>query len=127
MLSSLYLALAGLLVVALMLRVALMRKRLGVGMGDGGHAELGRAIRVHANAVETLPLALLMLLAAEWGGTPAPLLHAAGITLLGGRLLHAWGMTGRSGYSPGRFWGTVATLLAYLYLVALLIYRSLLA
>ena len=126
MISSLYLAAAALLVVALLLRVAQLRHRLRVGMGDGGHGQLQRAIRVHANAVETLPLALLMLLAAEWLGAAPWLLHVAGLSLLLGRVLHAIGLGRHGGYSVGRFWGTAVTVLCYLWLIALLLYRSLL-
>lgn len=107
--TPLYAGLLGLLIIVLAGLVVRQRWRHQVGLGDGGQETLGRAIRVHANSIENVPLALLLLLLAELTGTPALVLHVAGITLLIARLLHAWGLTRGSGSSFGRFWGTLVT------------------
>ena len=83
----------------------------GVGLGDGGHGELNRRVRAHANAVEYVPLALILLGGMELNGYPDWLVHVFGTALFVSRLLHAWGLATSAGTSPGRFLGTVLTLL----------------
>ena len=65
--SMIYIALSGLLMVGLAVDVVRGRLKYQVGLGDGGHEALGRRIRVHGNAVEYLPIGLLLLLAVENG------------------------------------------------------------
>ncbi len=90
---ALYAALLALLYLGLGLRVIRLRRRLKVAVGDGGQPELQRAVRVHANFAEYVPLALVLLLLAELQGAPAWLLHALGLALLVGRLIHARGVS----------------------------------
>ncbi len=116
MISALYVALTALLLVLLAVRVSLFRRRNGVGIGDGGHADLARAIRVHANLVEWGWPTLLLLLVAELNRAPPLLLHAAGLAFIVGRVLHAVGLSSSSGYSFGRFTGILLTWLALIVL-----------
>ncbi len=79
-------------------------------MGEGPQGELTRAVRAHANTVEYLPLALLLLLLLELGGTAAGLLHGFGASLLLGRLAYVQGVLVHGPEaSPGRFMGTLVT------------------
>jgi len=90
-------------------RVMLGRRRHRVGIGDGGNPALHQAVRVHANAVEwALPVLLLMLVAELNRATPV-LLHVTGIALVVGRLLHAAGLSTRTGVSFGRSVGIALT------------------
>ena len=98
MVTLLYAALCTLLILVLAGRVMAARMKYRVGLGDGGNAELNRRVRAHANAVEYVPLALLLL-----GGME--------LNLLLSRVLHAWGLHVSAGTSPGRFAGTLLTLL----------------
>ena len=107
--TGLYAAFAVLLVLLLAARVSLARRRTGVGISAGGDAELGRRIRAHGNAVESLPLALLLLLLLDLGQTPTLWLHVFGVVLLVGRVLHAFGLSRTAGLSFGRFVGTALT------------------
>ena len=107
--TGLYATFAVLLVLLLAARVSLARRRTGVGIGAGGDAELGRRIRAHGNAVESLPLALLLLLLLDLGQTPTLWLHVFGVVLLVGRVLHAFGLSRTAGLSFGRFVGTALT------------------
>jgi len=109
LITGIYAGLCGLLMLVLAWRVVRVRKREKIGLGDGGHPELQRATRAHANFTEYVPLALVMMLAFETSGGPAALTHAFGATLLIGRVLHAQGLGSSSGYSKGRFYGTLAT------------------
>lgn len=111
MITLLYAALCTLFILGLAVRVMLARGRLKVGLGDGGHGELNRRVRAHSNAVEYVPLALILLGGMELNGYPDWLVHVFGATLVVSRLLHAWGLTVSEGRSTGRFWGTLLTLL----------------
>lgn len=88
-----YAALLALLFVALSIRTIRARRAHKVAIGTGGHAALERAIRVHANFAEYVPLALLLLTLAELRGVPALVLHALALALLVGRCAHAWGVS----------------------------------
>ena len=81
MITMLYAGLCTILVVVLGLRVVLFRFRHRIGIGDGGDATLQRRVRVHANAIENLPLALLLLGGMELNGYPQQLVHGFGATL----------------------------------------------
>ena len=89
--------------------VVVLRMRLKVGIGDGGHRVLKRAIRVHANFIEWVPLATVGLLVADLAGADARLVGGLGATLVLSRGLHAFGLGRHAGSSPGRFIGTALT------------------
>lgn len=112
--SSAYAAICGLLLLVLSARVVQLRRRERIGIGDGNHADLARRIRVHANAVETIPIVLILLALSEAGGAPVVALHVAGAGFVLARVLHAIGFSRSAGYSFGRFWGTLLTWLAIL-------------
>ena len=124
LITSIYAALGAILVVLLALRVVLHRRRTAVGLGDGGDRDLQQCIRVHANAIENLPLALLLLLLLELRGIPAPWLHGLGAAVILSRLLHAWGFSRRKGVSMGRFAGTLGTWLVMLLMAAMLLVHA---
>jgi uncharacterized membrane protein YecN with MAPEG domain len=100
-----------------------LRNTRRVGLGSGGDADLGRAIRVHANAVEYLPIALLLLVLLAIEQTRPGLLHLFGIVLIVGRILHAVGLSSASGRSFGRMVGIGLTGLVMLAMAILLIVR----
>ena len=114
MITGLYAALCALLILALSLRIVALRRRLRVGIGDGGDPGLSRAIRAQANAIEYIPLLLVMLLVAENNGAGEVFVHACGATLVLARVLHAFGLSGSAGTSFGRFYGTLLTWLVLL-------------
>jgi hypothetical protein len=91
--TSVYAALFALFFLALSARVARCRAKTLTALGDGGNPELLRRIRVQGNCAEYGPLALLLMGLAELQGAPGLLVHALGATLLGGRLLHAYGLS----------------------------------
>ncbi|MEX1082579.1 MAG: MAPEG family protein [Halofilum sp. (in: g-proteobacteria)] len=108
--TSIYAALGAVLILALGLNVSIHRRTRGIGLGEGAHGELCRVVRAHANTVEYLPLALLLLLLLEVNGTAAWLLHAFGAALIGARIGYAQGLlTHGPGVSLGRFLGTLVT------------------
>jgi uncharacterized membrane protein YecN with MAPEG domain len=112
--TALYASLAGLFLLVLSFRVVRWRRKLSVGLGDGGQESLLRAQRAQANFIEYVPIALILLAAAESQGLSGWLLQTTGAVLVLARLLHAWGLSQSSGRSFGRYWGTLLTWLVIL-------------
>lgn len=100
--TPLYVALCGLLIFALAALVVRLRLKYRVGIGAGGHAELDRMIRVHANAVEYVPISLLLIFCLEAVGAAWWVIHLLGCTLFLSRLLHALGLGAFAGVSKPR-------------------------
>lgn len=121
--TGLYAALCAILVVVLALRVVLHRGRHRIGIGDGGDKALVKLIRVHGNAIENVPLALLLLLLLELNQTAPAWLHGFGIAIVLGRVLHAFGLSRSAGASAPRFAGTLVSWLAVLAMAALLLWQ----
>ena len=92
MVSSFYAGLLALLIVWLSLGVIKIRRAKKVRLGDGGERDLQAAIRAQGNAIEYIPIALILLLLLELSHAHQILLHIGGIALFIGRLLHAKGM-----------------------------------
>lgn len=116
--TALYASLLAIMYVVLSLRVARRRQKFQVGLGAGESKELERAIRIHGNFAEYVPLALILMGCFEIGGGPSWAVHTAGLVLLVARVLHAIGLTQSGGTSPGRFAGASATFLLLLALAA---------
>ena len=107
--TAVYASLLAVLVVTLVLVVVKLRREFKVGIGDGGNRDLARAIRVHGNAIESIPLFLLLLAVYELNGGHANLLHFFGAIFFFARIAHASGMLASAGASRGRVFGTVGT------------------
>lgn len=96
MITAIYASLSALLIVSLSLSVIKLRRKNRVSVGDGGNEALQLAIRAHSNAVEYIPIALMLLLMLELNGAPKILIHIVGATLLTGRILHATGLPAKN-------------------------------
>ena len=104
--TALYAGLCGLLIIYLAFNVTGFRKRK-VSEGHPDFNAMQVAIRAHGNAVEYIPIALLLLFLAEQNGTAAIWLHILGAAFVASRVGHAWGYTTtQGGAHPGRFFGT---------------------
>ncbi len=69
------------------------------------------ALRVQANFVENVPLALVLLYLVEVSGVGPLVIHLLGGALVLFRLLHAWGMSRNEGASYARLIGAQGTFL----------------
>lgn len=121
--TGLYAALGTLIVLILVTRIIQRRIAAQVGIGAGGDEILARRIRAHGNAIETLPLGLILLLVLELNQTQSVWLHAFGIALVVGRALHAFGLSSTAGRSKGRGLGMLLTLLALIGMSLLLLWQ----
>jgi len=101
LLGLLYLVLAG--------WVVRHRYRAKVGIGDGGDPALARAVRVHGNFAEYVPLTLVLLLLLATAGWGSLYIHVLAGVLFAARLAHALGLAGSDGPSIGRGAGMLGT------------------
>jgi uncharacterized membrane protein YecN with MAPEG domain len=84
--TALYTAILSLVVLALAVNVSMHRGKLKVDIGDGDNPQMLRMIRIHGNAIEYVPIALLLMAVYELDGGSHRILHIAGIALIVGRL-----------------------------------------
>lgn len=105
--TLIYAGLLGLLFLGLSAWVVRRRAQFGVMIGQGEAPELLAAIRAHGNFAEYVPLTLLLMALSEMAGASALLLHAGGIMLLVGRVLHAIGIQIPRAPNVPRFVGTL--------------------
>ena len=91
--TPIYIALLGILFVPFTMRVGLYRVKNEIIIGDGKDEELIRRIRGQGNFVETVPLAVVLVLLMEILGAGETWLHALCALLVGGRFLHYLGIT----------------------------------
>ena len=66
-----------------------LRAKYKVPIGDGGILHLTRILRGHANALENVPMAIILMLVMAGLNTPIFVLHGFGIALTLGRFVHA--------------------------------------
>lgn len=107
-----YLAPLALIFSALSLVVVALRLRGNVPFGDGGDPRLLRAIRVHGNFAEWVPLAAILVGGLESLGAPAAAIHGLMGTLLVARVLHPIGLFSPLDSTPyriGRIAGALST------------------
>ncbi len=114
--TALYASLLALVFLTLSFNVIRLRLKLKVGVGDGGERTLTKAIRIHGNFAEYVPLALILLASYELNGANTVWLHVLGAILFIGRVLHAIGLSKSIGTSKPRFAGTLSTFIVLLIL-----------
>ena len=90
--TATYASLLALLFIGLSVRTLLLRRSLRIPVGDGNNAMLLRAMRVHANFSEYVPLALIVIYLCEITTRSVVLIHVLGLCLLAGRIIHALGV-----------------------------------
>lgn len=90
------------------------RRSAKISLGDGGNPHFLGLIRAHGNFAEYVPLILVLMLVAEINLAPSWVLHSAGVALLIGRIIHAYGLRNHSGASWQRISGMLLTFTALL-------------
>tara|TARA_X000001036_G_C20667004_1_gene801071 strand:+ start:1044 stop:1463 length:420 start_codon:yes stop_codon:yes gene_type:complete len=122
MLTAFYAGIFGLVHVILTLLVVRQRfKHLSL-FGTVNHEgeevrELTRTVRAHGNFVETVPIALIIMLSAELSEVSFLYLHIGGVLLILGRLAHGFALL-KNKRMPYRPAGMILTLLSILWLSA---------
>lgn len=113
MITGFYAAILAGGLIYLLLSVIRMRRDLKIAWGDGGNQDLMRQIRAHGNFVETVPMALILMLVAELSMAPIWFLHLMGLTLIGARAAHYIGLTRDGGIMKFRVGGMAGTITVY--------------
>ncbi len=106
--SSIYIAVNAFIMLALAYLVVRARQANAKAGGTLTEPRDNR-IRAHANNVEYVPMALLLMVAIELSGGAGWLLHGMGIVLTVSRIAHGYGRGKSSDASNGRFYGTLGT------------------
>ncbi|QDP00948.1 MAPEG family protein [Thalassotalea sp. PS06] len=117
--TGFYTGILALLHITLSFKVIGLRRRFQVGLGDGENKDLRKAIRVHGNFIEYVPMAMLLFAIFEVNQGSPMLLHAIGGALVTCRFLHAIGVSKTAGTSWQRFVGVLGTFLAILILAVI--------
>lgn len=125
--TALYAALLSIFLVVLGGLVVRTRIKERIAIGDGGNKAMLAAIRVHANAVENIPIALLLMFLLEVNGGSGWWLHALGEALVVGRVMHAFGLFQKHNVNYWRQMGMVITWLVVLVLSFALLARAILS
>ena len=123
--TAVYAGLLGLVFIALEVPIGVLRTRTGVSLGDGGNPDLTVLIRRHANFVEHVPLALLLIALLELNGAGRGLLHVLGTALVLARLIHPFGLDVHVMRRPPRGFGAAVTSLVILIASGALLWRAL--
>ena len=89
--TALYTAVLVLLVGFLSFQVGKMRDKTSISILHGDNIELAEKIRRHGNAIEYVPIALLLMLVLELNGATSIMLHSLGVVLVLSRIAHAIG------------------------------------
>ena len=92
MIISTYAALLAFFYIYLSFNVIKVRRAEQISLGDNGNSVLQRAIRAHANFMEYVPFAVILLFLAEYQGLASHYCHLLGASLLIGRFFHNLGI-----------------------------------
>ena len=92
--TPMYVAVLGVLFIPFTLRVGLYRVKNSIDIGDGKDNTLIKLNRGQGNFIETVPLAVILLIVMEILGASSTWLHTLGALLVVGRCLHYVGITG---------------------------------
>ena len=108
--TPIYAALLTCLFLLLSVRVIAYRRAHRISLGDADNTSLLKRMRAQANCAEYAPLGIVLLLLAELQGAPALALHLLGLSLVAGRVLHAYGFSARPPIMMLRVVGMLLTL-----------------
>ena len=112
--STLYAAILGLLFVPATAYVGFYRFQNNIVLLDGGDQELARRIRAQGNFIETVPLAVILIILMEFNGASATWLHTLGLVLVLSRITHYLTIATNPANRAPRALGMLGTLGVYI-------------
>ncbi len=121
--TSLYAGIITIVVLVLSARAGWFRGSTGISIGDGGNVKLHERVRQHQNAMEYVPLALILLALLESNGAGSTLLHGLGIALVIARIAHPLGLKADNIQHPLRTLGAAGTALMMLVAAVLVLWQ----
>ena len=108
--TPLFAAILTFLYILLSLNVVRRRFAGRVSLGDGEDRDLLKAIRIHSNFIEYIPLALLLMWFVENATLSPILIFASGTALVVARIMHVIGMMYPRNWMILRQLGTLTTM-----------------
>ena len=109
--TLLYAGILGLMSITISAMAGSLRGKTGISIGDGGNQDLLLAMRRHANFVEYVPLALIIIVLLEASGVSGTAIHALAGSLVVTRACHAFGLQADTMQGVGRLIGAAGTAL----------------
>ena len=104
-----------LLYVYLSIRIISIRRGKQISLGTGADKQLERAIRVHSNFSEYVPLSLLLILMLELQSVNYLIVIFLGLLLLVGRCIHAYGVSQQQEDFRLRVYGMILTFMTLIF------------
>lgn len=86
--TILFAGILGIMAIGIGATAGLFRAKTGISIGDGGNPELLMRMRRHANFVENVPLALILIGLLEMQGVSNTAIYVLGSALVLGRIMH---------------------------------------
>ena len=117
MVTALYAAMLAALMIWLPIQVIKQRRKAQVKYADGGVDALTIARSAQGNAVDYIPITLVLMAMVEYNGASPWMIHACGIVFVLGRVLHAKGIL--ADRLKGRISGMKMTFLVMAVLIVL--------
>ncbi|AIW16984.1 MAPEG family protein [Vibrio tubiashii] len=117
MVTALYAAILAALMIWLSIQVIKQRRKAQVKYADGGVDALTIARSAQGNAVDYIPITLILMAMVEYNGASPWMIHACGIVFVLGRILHAKGIL--ADRLKGRISGMKMTFLVMAVLIVL--------
>jgi len=117
MVTALYAAILAALMIWLSIQVIKQRRKAQVKYADGGVGALTIARSAQGNAVDYIPITLVLMAMVEYNGASPWMIHACGIVFVLGRVLHAKGIL--ADRLKGRISGMKMTFLVMAVLIVL--------
>lgn len=121
--TTFYASILALLFILLSIRTIRIRRELKIEIGDDTNIEMQRAMRVHANFSEYTPLTLILILLVELNDAPNLIIHFICLSLLIGRIAHAYGVSKTKENYKFRIMGMAMTFTSIFISSIYLIYR----
>ncbi|MFA0567648.1 MAG: MAPEG family protein [Vibrio gallaecicus] len=117
MVTALYASLLTVLMIWLAFEVIKQRKLNQIAHADGGIESLQIARSAQSNAMDYIPITVILMGLLEMNGANVWFIHTTGLVFIIGRIIHAKGILGRS--LTGRKQGMIMTLLSMVSLIVL--------
>jgi len=117
MVTALYAAILAALMIWLSIQVIKQRRKAQVKYADGGVDALTIARSAHSNAVDYVPITLILMALLEYNGAAPWMIHLCGLAFVVGRILHAKGIL--ADRLKGRVSGMKLTFLVMVVLIVL--------
>ena len=115
MITAAYASFLTLLYVYLSIRIISIRRGKKISLGTGADKQLERAIRVHSNFSEYVPLSLLLILMLELQSVNYIIVIFLGLLLLVGRCIHAYGVSQQQEDFRLRVYGMILTFMTLIF------------